>query len=55
MKNYTARAWAEINLDAITHNLKSIKKAPRRVLFQHFQLIFIMCAPTARSFSIMLS
>ncbi len=26
MKNYTSRAWAEIDLDAIAHNLKSIKK-----------------------------
>ena len=26
MKNYTARAWAEINLDAIAHNLQSIRK-----------------------------
>ncbi len=27
MENYTARAWAEIDLDAIAHNLKSIKKS----------------------------
>ena len=27
MDNYNARAWAEIDLDAIAHNVKSIKKA----------------------------
>ncbi len=26
MENYSARAWAEIDLDAIAHNVKSIKK-----------------------------
>ncbi len=26
MENYTARAWAEIDLDAIAHNIKCIKK-----------------------------
>ena len=26
MENYSARAWAEINLDAIAHNVRSIKK-----------------------------
>jgi len=26
METYNARAWAEINLDAIAHNVQSIKK-----------------------------
>ena len=26
MENYNARVWAEINLDAIAHNVKNIRK-----------------------------